>query len=53
MLAVDAKFIIIKHLIEHAEEVARGSCFYSESIEELFESIDYLKDSLNACRKPK
>ena len=49
-LEVDRKFIIIQHLIEHAEEIARGSCFYSESLDELFESIDYLKNSLEACR---
>ena len=52
MLDVDKKFIVIKYLIEHAEEIARGSCFYSESVEELFESINYLRDSLEICRVP-
>lgn len=52
MLNVDRKFVIIQYLIEHAEEMARGSCFYSDSVEELFESINNLKNSLEACRVP-
>jgi hypothetical protein len=52
MLHADNAYIVIKYLIEHAEELAREHCFYSDTVEELMEEVDYLKASLELCRIP-